>query len=144
MLAAAVRDRLLSEVEDLGGRVIPALDFAAMLARRQLPQVTPAAAVLPLGMRGGAVTATFGRFRQLVARRVAVVLVLRAPEPASARGTADLEALAEAVFAALAGWTPDDTTPGVVRLETGDLRSLEGGTLLYDLQFILDDTVDTP
>lgn len=144
LLAEAVRDRLLAEVAELGGRVIRALDLAAMIARNQLPQVTPAAAVLPLGIGGGAVTATFGQFRQIVTRRIGVLIVLRAPEPAAARGAADIEALAEAITRALAGWTPDQTTPGVLRLEAAELRSLEGGAILYDLRFAIDDAVNTP
>lgn len=144
LLAEAVRQRLVAEVADLGGRVMPALDLAALIARNQLPQVTPAAAVLPLGIGGGAVVATFGQFRQIVTRRVGVLIVLRAPEPATARGTSDVEALAEAITAALAGWTPDQTTPGVLRLEAGELRSLQGGAILYDLRFAIDDAVNTP
>lgn len=143
LLAEAVRQRLAAEVGDLGGRVMPALDLAALIARNQLPQVTPAAAVLPLGIGGGEVVATLGQFRQIVTRRVGVLVVLRAPEPATARGTADVEELAEAITQALAGWTPDQTTPGVLRLEAAELRSLQGGAILYDLRFAIDDTVNT-
>lgn len=143
MLTGAVRDRLLAEVPALAGRVMLAADFAALVARNQLPQATPAAAVLPVGMRGGAITAVMSDFRQIVARRVGIVLILRATDQAKAKGTTDIEALAEAAFAAVAGWTPDETTPGVMRLETGELRSIAGGTLLYDLTFVLDDQVET-
>jgi hypothetical protein len=143
MLCAAVIDRLDSEVPDLSGRLMRAADFAGLLARNALPQVTPAAAVLPLGMRGGPVVASLATFRQVVTRRVAVVLVLRAPDQPGSRAGGDIEALAEAVLAALSGWTPDDTTPGVLRLEAAELRSLAGGTLIYDLSFALDDRAET-
>lgn len=143
MLAAAVRTRLAAEVPGLGGRVIGAADLAVLTAQNRLPQVTPAAAVVPLGMRGGAVTAVMSRFRQIVARRVGVVLVWRAPDPATVRAADDVEALAEAVVAALAGWTPDAETPGVLRLEDGALVALTGGTIRYDLVFVLDDQEET-
>lgn len=144
LLAAAIRDRLRTQVPALGQRVLGAGDFAALVARSQLPQVTPAAAVLPLGLRGGETAADYSRFRQIVTRRVAVVLVVRLPDQVGARAPDDIEALAEAVVAALAGWTPAETTPGVLRLEAGELRSVAGGTLVYDLTFALHDAVETP
>ncbi|EPX84572.1 hypothetical protein ruthe_02117 [Rubellimicrobium thermophilum DSM 16684] len=141
MLTSAIRDRLQAQVPPLAGRTMLAADFAALVARNALPQVTPAAAVLPLGMRGGAGAAVMGQVRQAVTRRIGVVLILRAPDPAQARGTIDIETLAEAAQAALSGWTPDDGTPGVLRLDAGELRSLAGGVLLYELSFVLDDVL---
>jgi hypothetical protein len=142
-LTPAVRDRLTEAVPALSGRVILVADFAALQARNQLPQVTPAAVVLPVGMRGGALTAVMGAFRQVVARRVGIILIARVPEQAKARGTDDIELLAEAVLDAVLGWTPDPSTPGVLRLEAGNLRSPAPGTLLYDITFVLDDQFET-
>lgn len=143
-LCAAVTARLKAEVPGLGGRVATALDFARDIARGAVAQTSPMAAVLPLGMRGGPSVAVFGAFRQAIVRRVGVILVLRAPEPAAARGAADIELLAEEVLAALAGWTPGPATPGVLRLEGAELRSLAGGLIVYDLAFALDDTHSEP
>ena len=143
LLAAAVRARLEAAVPELAGRLSGAADLQLVTAQNRLPQVGPAAVVLPLGMRGGPVAAVFGAFRQIVTRRVGVLLVARAPEPATLRGADALEELAEAVLAALAGWTPDETTPGVLRLETADLRGLAGGALIFEMAFALDDAETT-
>jgi hypothetical protein len=143
MLAAAVRTRLAAEVGALAGRVLAATDLAALMARGELPQVTPAAVVLPLGLRGGETVATFGHFRQAVTRRVGVLLVVRAPQPATARAAGDVEALAEDVLAALLGWSPAAETPGVLRLEGARLSALAGGAVLYDLAFALADAIET-
>jgi len=139
LLAAAVRARLEAGVADLAGRVLGAADMQRLIAQNRLPQVTPAAVVMPLGAQGGPVVAVMGAFRQIVVRRVGVAIVLRAPGGAEARRTDDIEALAEAVLAALAGWTPEETTPGVMRLEGSEVMAREGGTLVAEMVFALDD-----
>lgn len=139
LLAAALRARLAAEVPALASRVAGAADLQRLLAENRLPQAGLSAVVIPGGMRGGPMTAVLGAFRQIVVRRAAVLLVARAPDPATGRAADELEALAEATVAALAGWTPDETTPGVLRLESAALRALPGGTLLYELLFALDD-----
>jgi len=143
LLAAAVRARIEAGVAALSGRVAGAADLQRLMATSSLPQVTPAAVVLPLGASGGPVTALLGGFRQIVTRKVGVVIVLRAPGGAESRRSDDIEELAEAVMAELAGWTPDEATPGVLRLEAWEIAAREGGVLAAEMVFAIEMTEDT-
>jgi hypothetical protein len=143
LLGAAISDRLKAGMPALGGRVLRSGEFFRMLETKVFPQVTPVAAVLPIGLRGDAVVATHMAFRQVVLRQVAVVLVHRAPNMTEAAATADLEALVADVLATLLGWTPEETTPGVLQLVSGRLRDLDGGVLTYELVLALEDEILT-
>lgn len=142
-LGAAIADRLRTGVTALGGRVQRSGEFARMIDTKVFPQVTPVAAVMPIGLRGGATVSTFGQFRQVVQRQTAVVVIHRAPNVTEAKATADIEEIVAAILAALLGWSPDETTPGVMQLVSGRLQSLEGGVLTYEIVVALEDQIET-
>lgn len=135
MLVAAVLDRVAT-VPSLEGRVEGAADLAEMMRNNRLPQVTPAAHVLPMGLTGGAVDVVTGLFRQHVEEAVAVVLTWRSFQGSGAGALGGLDALIDAVIHALAGWTPQGAT-GPLRLARGRLVSMAQGTIVYELQFLL-------
>jgi hypothetical protein len=132
----------LGAVPALAGRIQTAAKFSALLQANQLAQaaLTGAAAfVLPIGLIGGAATAATGVFRQQVEWTVGVALVVRAAGDATgADGVVQLTPLIDDVISAIAGWGPDEAV-GVYRVSRGELLSLTGGTLIYQLDFSIDD-----
>jgi hypothetical protein len=145
----AVRARL-ADVTALAGRIEPAARLSDMMARNQLPQVTPAAFVLPLGLRGGRADAAAGLFRQALTETVGVVLFVRsAGDATGARATEQLVPLRNAVIRRIVGWAPPSDwlaneqgggeTVGVFALSRGELLSMQAGMLTYQLDFALDD-----
>ncbi len=141
-----VRDRL-TDIAALGGRIEPAAKFSDLMARNHAPQVTPAAFVLPLGLRGARADATAGLFRQGVVETLGVVLWLRsAGDATGARSLDALTPLRNAVIRRIAGWAPtSDWTEGeaigVFTLARGELLSLSAGLLIYQLDFAVEDQV---
>lgn len=139
MDAAEVGARLEAACPVLSGRIGTALQLAELIQRGQVPTTTPAAFILPLGLRGGAATASTGMFIQGINRMLGVVLVLRsASDPLGARIADELRELIEATVRALAGWAPESAI-GVLKLARGELVSLTGGAVTYQLDFTLDD-----
>lgn len=130
----------LETIPVLAGRVHGAARLATLLSTGGLPQVTPAAFVLPLGIRGGTPDAVTGLYRQGIDRLWGVLLAARhAGDATGAAAHADLEPLIEATIAAIAGWGPDDAF-GTFRLVKGELASLSaGGALTYQLDFAIED-----
>jgi len=141
-----VKDRL-EDIGMLAGRIEPAARLSELMARNQLAQVTPAAFVLPLGLRGGRADAMTGLYRQPITEMLGVVLVLRsAGDATGARSTDQLTELRNAVIRRIVNWAPvsnwlDGETVGVFTLGRGELVSLSAGTLVYQLDFALDDQV---
>lgn len=141
---AAVQDRL-SDITDLAGRIQPGASLSELMARGQAPQVTPAAFVLPLGLRGGSVTAMANLFAQDIVETLGIVLFLRgAGDATGGRLTDKLTPLRNAVIRAIVGWAPQSDwlageTVGVFRLARGELISLSAGLLVYQIDFALDD-----
>ncbi len=104
-----------------------------------LPQVTPAAFVLPLGMRGGQPDAAAGMFRQFYDDVVAIVLVVEfAGDATGGRALPPIDALVRAIVDAMAGWGPGNQV-GVFRLMAGRLVSVAAGTVIYQLDFAIND-----
>lgn len=135
----AVRARIAARVPALSGRIDNAGQFAALVERNQLPQVTPAAFVLPGGLAGGSADAAAGLFRQDMTELVLVVLVVRVA--GDARGGAALDTmtpLVNAVVGAVAGWGPDDA-PGVYILDRAELVGAKDGALVFQIDFSLQD-----
>lgn len=130
--------RLEASVPALVGRTEGAMQFADLMKRNALPQATPAAFVLPLGLIGGAADAATGAFTQMVDQAVGVVLVIRSFDRTGARAADPLEALIADVLAALLGWGPD-TAVGVLRLARGGIISMASGAVVYQLDFALAD-----
>jgi len=130
--------RLKEQVPDLGGRVAGAAALAQMMAQNGLPQVTPAAHVLPTGIMGGRETAQTGMYRQEIERLFAIVLSVRSHDGSGSRALGTVEALIEAVVLALAGWTPDPATGGF-RLKRVALARFAEGMAVYEITVGLPD-----
>lgn len=133
-----IRDRIGAEVPTLTGRIEGAMAFAELMRQNSLPQVTPAAFVLPLGLQGGAVDAVTGIFRQEVREIVGVMLVLRSFSRTGDKAIPELEELIEAVVNAVAGIEMPGTT-GIFSLARGSIVSMTAGTIVYQLEFQLSD-----
>lgn len=130
--------RLIARVPAFGGRIEGAMELADMIARKALPQVTPAAHVVPLGMQGGVANSANIFFTQEFDEAIGVLITLRTYTATGARAADQLEVLKLAVISAVVGWGPD-TAVGVFRLLRGQLVSMEAGTVVYQIDFALMD-----
>ncbi len=137
-MIADVITRLEAQVSDLAGRVQGAADFADLMRRNQLPQVTPAAHVLSLGMTGRAGESSTGFFTQIFEQVIGVVLTIRSHSATGERVLDDAEALIMDVIRAIVGWGPNDEI-GVFRLVRAGLVSMQAGTLVYQIDFSITD-----
>lgn len=137
-MIADVISRLDAQVSDLSGRIEGAVQFADLMRRKALPQVTPAAYVLPLGLRGGRPEASAGAFLQDFDEMIAVMLVLRSHDRTGGRKLPELDDLITATVNAICGWGPA-TAPGVFVLGRGSIVSMNAGTIVYQLEFALSD-----
>ncbi len=128
-----------AHVADLAKRVEGAAELSGLVKQNALPPVTPAAFVLPLGLRGSEPDASAGLFRQTYDEVVGVVLVIEAPGDATGRAALPtMHALAMQVVLAVCGRAPSDQV-GVFRLLRGALISLSAGTIIYQLDFAIQD-----
>ena len=136
----AVADRLTDGIPKLKDRIFGAARLETLRASNALATVSPAAFVIPVGLRGGPADAVTGLFRQGLDRVVGVVLVYRhSGDATGGKAVETSEPLIEDVVNLIAGWGPDDAI-GVFRLLTGELVAmLPGGVLVYQLNFLLDD-----
>ena len=134
----AVISRLDDRVAELEHRVEGAGSLADLMQRNALPQHTPAAHVLPLGLVGRAADAGTGAFTQVFEEAVAVILTIRNHTPAGKRALGNLRALIMAIVEAVAGWAPADQT-GVFRLTRGSLLNASKGTVVYQIDFAISD-----
>src|SRR5258707_688737 len=99
--------RLNAQVPALAGRIEGAAQLAALVKEGALPNVTPAAFVLPLGLQGNPGDAVTGMFRQMIGDTIAVVLVISvAGDVTGAASQPEVDMLRDAVIAAVAGWAP--------------------------------------
>lgn len=129
----------LGLIPELVGRIHPVGELADILARGTLAQATPAAFVLPLGIRGGRADAVTGLYRQNIERLVGVVLAVRhVNDPTGALAKAALDPLIDATIGVLAGWGDDDMI-GVFTLARGELAGIDKGTITYQLDFAIED-----
>lgn len=136
---AEVTARIDGQVPALAGRIGTAGDFANVVDRNQLPQVTPAAYVLPAGLSGGNAEAGAGMFIQSFRETVSVVIVVRvAGDPTAARAIDEASPIVRAVIEAVAGWAPDDAI-GIFILAQAELVGATGGALVFQIDFALDD-----
>lgn len=131
--------RLGSQVGDLAGRIQGAAELTDLVNKNALPQVTPAAFVVPLGLiprdQGDAGT---GAFLQMVDEHVGVVLAVRVTgDPTGGRGLPAVGDLATAIIKALAGWEPDDDAIGVFRLVRAALVGMNAGLITYQIDFAI-------
>lgn len=138
MDAGLIITRLKAMVPALGGRVFGAAALAQLMAQNGLPQVTPAAHVLPVGITGGRETAQTGMYRQEIERLFSVVVSLRSHDAAGARALGEADTLIDAIVTALAGWTPDAAT-GVFRLKHVNLARFADGMAVFEITVGLPD-----
>jgi hypothetical protein len=131
--------RLKDRAPGLASRVEGAAAFSAMMQRGQLPQVTPAAHVIPVGLSGGPVDSAANVFTQRMNEVIGVVLTVRSNDQAGARGVEPIEQLKSETIAAIAGWAPNDDIVGVFRLSSGRMLSVQGGAIVYQLDFAIED-----
>ena len=133
----AIMQRLLAHAAGLRS-VQGALDLTRLLQSKGLPGEGPAAFVVPVGLRGGAVQDATGLFVQNTDETIGVVVVFRNVE-AGARGAADpVKPVIDAVIAALAGWGPEGAQD-VFRLLRGAVVNFAPGSLVYQIDFAIGD-----
>ncbi|MEJ0012793.1 MAG: hypothetical protein WDM94_09245 [Bauldia sp.] len=137
-LVADVVTRLGTEVDALTKRIEGAAELTELVRKNELPNVTPWAFVIPLGLmprsQGDAAT---GVFTQGVDELIGVVLIVRSSGDAKGgKALTPIDALIEAVLPALLGWAPDAAI-GVLRLVRGAMVGLVAGAATYQLDFAL-------
>lgn len=130
-------DRLKSR-DLFGGRVYPAGNLAALIRSGIAAEPILKAHVLPSSLTGGKTEAATGAYVQLVDRGVSVVISLPIADATGAAQADDLEQLIFATTEAVTGWGPVDC-PGVFRLARGQLVSMQGGIIVYQLDFTIAD-----
>ena len=129
---------LLGTLPEFVGRVEGAAAFAELMRLNALPQVTPAAYVIPLGLQGGVSDVAAGLYRQEVREIVGVTIALRSFSKTGERSLPELDRLVEGVVNTIAGTAPPDAT-GVFSLARGSIVSMAAGTIVYQLEFSLSD-----
>lgn len=134
----AIITRLKTRVPELGNRVYGAAEFATLTATGQLPQVTPAAHVVPTGIKGGGVEAATGVYIQACERLFSVLLTIKAGDASGARALGSIVALQEAIIAALSGWALGERV-GVVTFAACVTSRIAQGAFVYELSFSLPD-----
>ncbi len=130
--------RLKERVPGLGGRAWGAAEFGALTATGQLPQVTPAAHVIPTGIKGGSQTPRTGAYVQSIERLYSVVLTVKAGDASGARALPVIGELIAAIIAALAGWDWGGRV-GVMTFRGCTLSRAVAGAFVYDISFSIPD-----
>lgn len=135
---------LVKAIPAFQGRVQGAMQLARLQSQNQLPQVTPAAFVIPMGLTGGAVTALSGHYAQTVGEEVAVVVVIRTADDAkSSRAVDPLAAVCWDIIHALAGIEMGGVN-GQLQFRRGYLVSMADAAAVYQLEFSLSDQLRIP
>jgi hypothetical protein len=138
-LVEHVRTRIESEVPSLAGLLEEVADLAALVKEGALPARELAGFVIPLGFDGGAADAAAGLYRQQVEDVIGVVLVAQAlGDPAAKGALTTVDALKDLIVEAVAGWAPDSVV-GVFVARRGRLVSVVAGTVIYQIEFAVQD-----
>lgn len=140
MLVADLVARISTLVPQLAKRVETAAELSELVKRKALPQASPFAFVLPLGLQArNEGEAGAGAFVQNVDEAFAVVLFVRAAgDITGGRALPSIDVLVWAVIEAVCGWgppEPEDRAVGVFHLRRGQLLSAEAGAVIYQLDF---------
>ncbi|MGV8987649.1 MAG: phage tail terminator protein [Cypionkella sp.] len=130
--------RLKDRVPDLGGRVQGAADLLRLMSSGADPQITPVAFVVPSGISGGAHSGMIGAYVQPIERLFSVVLTLRT-DASGLRALERVDALIDAIIAALAGWDIGLTSLFVFK-RCQPIRSASG-SLSYEISFAVTDRI---
>lgn len=136
MLVDALKDRLRNEVAELRS-VEGAASMAALMASNGLPQQTPAAHVVTLGMQGADEEAAAGAYVQTYQEVLGVIITWRNAINTD-RAVTDVEALVRKIVRTVAGWVPDDAM-APFKLLRGQLVTMQKGTVVYQLDFAITD-----
>jgi len=131
-------ERLKTRVPGLGQRVAGAAEFAALTATGALPQITPAAHVIPTGIAGAKQAPQMGLYIQGIDRLFSVILTMRAGDASASRSLGAASDLVEDIITALAGWELGNRI-GVMTFRRSALVSASKGALSYELSFSLSD-----
>lgn len=136
MLVEAVTARLQGLVPTDLRKVEGAADMMALMKANALPQQTPAAHVVPVGLRGGARQDVAGAFVQDIEETIGVTITMRGNDPAGSRALSRVGGVIAAVIAALVGWGPDNE-PGEFRLVRGVVLRIDAEALVYLIEFAI-------
>lgn len=129
--------RLESQVPEISGRTRGAAELAELVRQNALPNETPAAFVLPLGLRGHSPDAAAGLYRQSVDDTIGVVLMVEAAGDETGNiALPTVDVISDKIIAALAGWGPSNTSD-IFHLVRGNLLSMHDGTVMYQLDFAI-------
>ncbi|MEM7668983.1 MAG: hypothetical protein AAF317_07490 [Pseudomonadota bacterium] len=134
----AVIARLEDQIGELRDRVRGAGDLAELTRSNRLPQVTPAAHVVPLGLRGGQADGGAGAYTQPYSEAIGVILTVRSQDVIAKRVLDDLRGFILRIIDAIAGWVP----PGgnaVFTFARAELASSRQGTFIYQIDFAISD-----
>jgi hypothetical protein len=115
-----------------------AASLAALMQSNAMPQQTPAAHVITLGMHGGAAEAMAGAFIQSFDETVGVVLTFRTDSQTGARAAGEINVVVRDVIDAVAGWAPTDAM-GQFRMARANLVNMSRGTVIYQIDFAISD-----
>ena len=129
----AVIARLNAEVADLGGRV----EGAAAVGANGVPE-NVTALVMPLGLVGARADTGTGVFVQEFRETVGVYLIARSHDRLGKKALQRLRPLILEIIETIAGWAPSDEV-GVFELSRGALKSMAKGTLIYQIDFSIND-----
>jgi hypothetical protein len=134
-MIADIITRLTAEVPELAGRIDGVAELAVLQKKDALPQTTPAAFVVPLGLDAAPAADATGVHAQDMRLRTGILLVMTVTDDAG--GGRALEAvtpLVEAVRLALAGWLPPEASAPMALLRER-LAEMRAGTVFWQSEF---------
>jgi hypothetical protein len=139
MLVDPLIARIAAEIPALAGRVEGAAELSELVRRNELPNVTPHAYVLPLGLRPlGQGEAGANAFSQDIEEVVGVVVVQRAAGDRTGwKALPTIDTLRDQLLTAIAGWAPDEAAIGVFRLQRAAIVSVSAGVVIYQIDFAI-------
>lgn len=138
-LEKLVSDRIEAQVAALSGHVEDIAAMAALIAEGAMPQADVSAFVCPLGFDDKGGESATGYHTQMLEDSIAVVLCVKARGDVKAKkALPTISELKDAVIDAVAGWGPNAAV-GVFFVRRGRLVSAEGGLVIYQLDFTLQD-----
>ncbi|NCM96149.1 MAG: hypothetical protein GW948_02195 [Rhodobacterales bacterium] len=136
-LITSLITRLKAEVSDLR-TVEGAASLSVLVKNGSLPQQTPAAWVIPVGMIGGQGQSAAGLYTQMMTEVLGVIVAFNTHSATAAGKMGALDALIRAVIDAVAGWGPDEAV-GVFEMRRGNLLSMNAGAVIYQIDFAIND-----
>jgi hypothetical protein len=109
-------------------------DMQALMVAKRLPQVTPAAHVVPAGLQGLQPLDVAGGYIQQVMETVGVAVTLRGNDTQGKGGIDRASLIIRAIIEQLSGWAPDDAF-SQFQFSRGAVLSLDQEGLVYLLEF---------